>query len=103
MFYNCTRGTTALDWLKAPAAPVWRMARVYATATSSLRIFYNDVYTMPLPAKHRFPMEKYRACRKLLQETLSGQSDVEFCVSPVSTQTEISSTHCPQVIAKACT
>ena len=42
------------------------------TSTSSnrpfFRIYFNDVYEVHLPPKHRFPMKKYEQVRKKLQQ-----------------------------------
>jgi hypothetical protein len=31
-----------------------------------VRLFYTDVFVLPLPAGHRFPMEKYSRLREVL-------------------------------------
>ena len=36
------------------------------------RIYYNDVYEVHLPPKHRFPMKKYAQVRTLLQKLISS-------------------------------
>ena len=46
----------------------------------ALRLFYNDVYEVKLPPKHRFPMWKYRKVRERVQDKLAKSSleGVEF-------------------------
>jgi len=41
------------------------------------RIYYNDVYEVPLPPKHRFPMKKYVQVRKQIQQWISDLSEDE--------------------------
>lgn len=38
----------------------------------SFYIYYNDVYQVDLPPRHRFPMEKYAMVRKMVQSTLQA-------------------------------
>ncbi len=64
----------------------------------SVKFFYNDVYEVKLPEKHRFPMAKYRLVRQMLQQEYENSSLVEFAVSPVATREELASTHCPKYI-----
>jgi hypothetical protein len=40
------------------------------TGDSIFRLYYNDVYEVPLPPKHRFPMKKYRMVRERIQHQL---------------------------------
>jgi acetoin utilization deacetylase AcuC-like enzyme len=63
-------------------------------------IYYNDVYEMPLPPNHRFPMGKYGQVRKLVQQWLvdlpldqQGKVRHEFRVSPLATIDELATTH----------
>jgi acetoin utilization deacetylase AcuC-like enzyme len=63
-------------------------------------IYYNDVYEVKLPPKHRFPMDKYGKVRKLVQQWLGdlpldqqGKVNHEFRVSPLSTIDELATTH----------
>ena len=36
------------------------------------KVFYNDVYEVPLPPRHRFPMKKYAQVRQEFQRRLSA-------------------------------
>jgi len=84
-------------------------------------LYYNDVYEVPLPKNHRFPMPKYRQVRERLQhrihqtfeqqqktpphtntanngEKIGSGVSYEFIVSPLATVEELQSTHCPSYI-----
>jgi acetoin utilization deacetylase AcuC-like enzyme len=87
------------------------------------RIYYNDVYRVDLPPNHRFPMEKYRLVREMLQAKIfqseeddppsnddndssnpSGgeggkrRVECEFLVSPLATVDELTTTHDPRYV-----
>ncbi len=61
-----------------------------------LRLFYSDLYTIELPAGHKFPMRKYR----MLREALSGEPGFEFQVSPLATRETIELAHHPDYVAR---
>jgi acetoin utilization deacetylase AcuC-like enzyme len=61
-----------------------------------LRLFYSDLYTIPLPPGHKFPMAKYRA----LREALSGDSRFEFQPSPLAAREEIELAHDPSYVSR---
>mmetsp|Transcript_2046 Transcript_2046/g.5392 ORF Transcript_2046/g.5392 Transcript_2046/m.5392 type:complete len:460 (-) Transcript_2046:338-1717(-) len=70
-------------------------------------IYYNDVYQVKLPPGHRFPMEKYRKVRELIQRSVgsldeSRQSRVrcDFRVSPLATLDELTTTHTPAYVER---
>lgn len=42
-----------------------------SSSTPFFRLFYNDVYEVNLPPKHRFPMGKYRKVRERVQEKVA--------------------------------
>jgi acetoin utilization deacetylase AcuC-like enzyme len=71
------------------------LKRLSTRLLSSKRIslFYNDIYEQPLPAGHRFPMEKYRKVRQTLQRELAHDG-VGFHESPLVTEEELATTHC---------
>ena len=75
-----------------------RRGSTCGTAASSSPLFFNDVYEVPLPPTHRFPMEKYRLVRERLQAELSGRADFE--VSPLATAAELATTHCPDYVQR---
>ena len=58
-----------------------------------MRLFYSDVFVLPLPAHHRFPMGKYvRLRERLLAGGDFGPDD--FHVPPPVTDPEIDRAHC---------
>lgn len=82
-------------------------------------IYYNDVYEVPLPPKHRFPMSKYRQVRERVQQSIQNTSSsshtttadrfqkenqhsvqTEFIVSPLISQKDLETTHCPKYIQR---
>lgn len=66
-----------------------------------VQFFSNDHYEVPLPPKHRFPMEKYRLVRQTLQHDYERQSSlVNFHKSPLATVDELVTTHCPKYVSR---
>jgi acetoin utilization deacetylase AcuC-like enzyme len=61
-----------------------------------LKAFYADHYVLPLPAGHRFPMEKYRKLRDLVSQ-LDG---VQLENAPTITDTQILYAHDPSYLIK---
>ena len=57
------------------------------------QLFYNDVYEVPLPPTHRFPMEKYYHVRKRLQQILTPAGLASFSVSPLVSEADLTLTH----------
>ena len=62
----------------------------------ALHLFYSDLYTIPLPAGHKFPMHKYRA----LREALSGDPRLEFEPSPLADPETVELAHDPQYVRR---
>lgn len=62
----------------------------------ALRLFYSDLYTIPLPPGHKFPMAKYRA----LREELSDDPQFEFEPSPLASPEEVELAHDPRYVAR---
>ena len=53
-----------------------------------MRLFYTDVFVLPLPAGHRFPMEKYSRLREAL--LASGEfSPADFHLPHAATDEEL--------------
>jgi len=67
-------------------------------SSSSIKLFYNDVYEVELPSSHRFPMKKYKMVREKLVHFNQNLPRVEFQVSPLATRDELLSTHCPKYV-----
>jgi acetoin utilization deacetylase AcuC-like enzyme len=66
--------------------------------SKTMDLFYNDVYEVALPPTHKFPMQKYRAVRELLQHENSNNPQIRFSVSPRATAEELGFTHCPTYV-----
>jgi acetoin utilization deacetylase AcuC-like enzyme len=56
-----------------------------------------DVYDVPLPTTHRFPMAKYRMVRQGLQRKL-GTGPATFEVSPLVSYDDLVLTHEPSYV-----
>uniref|UniRef100_Q47DG8 Histone deacetylase superfamily n=1 Tax=Dechloromonas aromatica (strain RCB) TaxID=159087 RepID=Q47DG8_DECAR len=57
-----------------------------------MRLFYTDVFVLPLPAGHRFPMEKYSRLRQAL--LASGEfSESDFQLPHAATDEELGRAH----------
>jgi acetoin utilization deacetylase AcuC-like enzyme len=67
-----------------------------------MSLFYSDVFVLPLPAHHRFPMGKYQRLRTRL--LASGDFvDNDFRVAEIATDAEITRAHCPQYLHRVAT
>ena len=63
-----------------------------------MKLFYTDVFVLPLPAGHRFPMEKYARLRAAL--LASGNfSESDFHLPPAASDEELARAHDPEYIA----
>jgi acetoin utilization deacetylase AcuC-like enzyme len=60
----------------------------------SRTLFYTDHYQIPLPPGHKFPMQKYRITRELLQQI----SDFEFHPAPLADAATIKLVHDSQYV-----
>lgn len=64
-----------------------------------MTLFYSDVFVLPLPAHHRFPMGKYVRLRERL--LASGQFvDNDFRVPEAASDSQITRAHCPQYLGR---
>jgi len=61
-----------------------------------VKAFYTDHFVLPLPAGHRFPMEKYSRLRDLVGELAS----LELTEAPPATDTQILYAHDPSYLMK---
>ena len=61
-----------------------------------MKAFYTDHFVLPLPAGHRFPMEKYSRLRDLV----STQASIELVEAPPATDTQILYAHDPSYLIK---
>jgi len=61
-----------------------------------LKAFYTDHFVLPLPAGHRFPMEKYSRLRDLV----STLNDMHLVEAPAASDTQILYAHDPSYLIK---
>ena len=61
-----------------------------------MKAFYTDHFVLPLPAGHRFPMEKYSRLRDLV----SGLNELELIEAPAASDTQILYAHDPSYLIK---
>jgi len=67
-----------------------------------MTLFYSDVFVLPLPSHHRFPMGKYvRLRERLLASGACGEAD--FRVPERATDAEITRAHCPEYLHRVAT
>lgn len=66
-----------------------------------MRLFYTDVFVLPLPAGHRFPMEKYARLRAAL---LAGGdfAEADFHLPHAASDEELGRAHDPDYIRQVC-
>jgi acetoin utilization deacetylase AcuC-like enzyme len=60
-----------------------------------MALYYSDVFVLPLPSHHRFPMGKYARLRDRLLASGAFDAD-ELRVPPGVTDVEIDRVHCPR-------
>ena len=66
-----------------------------------MQLFYTDVFVLPLPAGHRFPMEKYSRLRQALLE--SGEFAIgDFHLPHAASDEELARAHDPGYIRQVC-
>lgn len=58
--------------------------------SSRMKIFYSDLFVLPLPAGHRFPMAKYGLLREAAAKTLE---EVSLCSAPAARDAELALAH----------
>ena len=61
-----------------------------------MKAFYTDHFVLPLPAGHRFPMEKYSRLRGLV----SKEDSIELIEAPAASDTQILYAHDPLYLIK---
>lgn len=64
-----------------------------------MRAFFSDFVRLPLPAGHRFPIDKYRRLRERVTPEAS-QQDIRLCEAPAATSAEVSTVHTLQYLRK---
>ncbi len=69
------------------------------TIDTRLKVFYSDVFDLPLPDGHRFPLAKYRLLREHLQSRpCVGQ--LAFCLPPSASDGQLRMVHTKEYLAK---
>lgn len=63
-----------------------------------MRLFYTDVFVLPLPAGHRFPMEKYSRLREALLASGEFSAD-DFHLPDAASDEQLARAHDPAYIA----
>lgn len=74
-----------------------------------MKLFYTDVFVLPLPPEHRFPMAKYARLRERLQRKASsyteldgGSVDYELLTPPAATHAELCLAHDEKYVERVC-
>ena len=67
-----------------------------------MNLFYSDVFVLPLPSHHRFPMGKYQRLRERLLAGGDFAMD-DFGVPAPASDAEITRVHCPAYLEKVAT
>jgi acetoin utilization deacetylase AcuC-like enzyme len=62
-----------------------------------MKLFYCDQFVLPLPAGHRFPMEKYAMLRAQLANSGCFRT-VDFCEPPAATLEQLMLAHAPDYV-----
>lgn len=65
-----------------------------------MKAFYSDRFVLPLPAGHRFPMQKYRLLRERVEAELRG---VALHEAPVASDSELVRVHCADYVERVAT
>jgi acetoin utilization deacetylase AcuC-like enzyme len=84
----------------ARARTAWAPFATAAAQRPAIPLFYNDLYEVPLPSKHRFPMRKYRLVRQGLERELTPQGFADFEPSPLVTLDDLVTTHCREYASR---
>lgn len=64
-----------------------------------MKLFHTDLFVLPLPDGHRFPMQRYRLLRERL-ETCDLFSPEQMCVPPAATDEQLARVHTAEWIEK---
>lgn len=57
-----------------------------------MKLYHTDLFVLPLPDGHRFPMQKYRLLRERLESSGLFTSD-DFCLPPAATDQQLRLVH----------
>ena len=67
-------------------------------ALKDIVFFFNDNQKVKLPDGHKFPMDKYRRTRDILEAEYAEHTNLIFRESPMATVDELLTTHCPDYV-----
>lgn len=62
-----------------------------------IEVFYTDEFVLPLPAGHRFPMQKYRILRDKVEQSLGS---AKLCIPAAATPGQLALAHCTDYIRR---
>ena len=65
-----------------------------------MRVFPCDRYPLPLPAQHRFPLDKYRRLRVRLEQHAAAGVPLEFIEPHAATDDELLRVHCRHYVGR---
>lgn len=60
-------------------------------------VFYTDEFVLPLPAGHRFPMQKYRILRDKVEQNLCS---VKLCIPSAAMPGQLALAHCTDYVQR---
>jgi acetoin utilization deacetylase AcuC-like enzyme len=64
-----------------------------------MQLFYTDVFVLPLPEGHRFPMSKYARLRQAVLDSGVFSPD-ELALPPAASDAQLAQAHCPDYVAR---
>ncbi|MEM9588972.1 MAG: histone deacetylase, partial [Planctomycetota bacterium] len=64
-----------------------------------MRMYYTDHFELPLPERHRFPMDKYRRLRRRIASSDCHAND-PLLVPPAASDNQLMRCHCPDYIRR---
>lgn len=62
-----------------------------------IEAFYTDQFVLPLPAGHRFPMEKYRILRDKVSQS---DCSIKLSIPPAASVGQLALAHCPAYVRR---
>jgi acetoin utilization deacetylase AcuC-like enzyme len=64
-----------------------------------MKVFYSDIFELPLPTGHRFPIAKYRRLRERVAD-FAEASGIELLAAPPARLDDLALVHTPQYLEK---
>ncbi len=75
------------------------LARQRVQSMSLIELFYSDVFELPLPEGHRFPMSKYRLLRERIA-VAAWCDHVRFNLPPAASDDQLALAHCREYLRR---